>query len=232
VFKYDAELNQRLITAQTGPMKSMVAERWHLIIHKTLGRQLYDWQSDPAELNNVINTPAGQEAAATMLVKLNNNLSGMPVDTATALKEGESNSIQKQTDSSSVASRVNDSYRISANAGAKLNIEVRPEILKDVHGLDPVITIANSVGVPYQTCRNPGDDNLPAPGVSDPTPNTFDDICVSNGIRSNTSRSSNLEILVPGKPGSAIELTVRVGDWDGRKLKDINYRITAIPKQE
>jgi arylsulfatase A-like enzyme len=230
VFKYDAELNRRLITAQTGPMKSMVAERWHLIIHKTLGRQLYDWQSDPAEANNVINTPAGQEAAATMLVKLNNDLSGMPVETATALEEGESNAIQKQTDSSSVASRVNDSYRISANAGTKLNIEVRPEILQDVRGLDPVITIANAVGVPYQTCRNPGDDNLPAPGVSDPTPNMFDDICVNNGIPSNTTQSSDLEILVPGKAGSATELIVRVGDWDGRKLKDIDYRIAAIPK--
>ena len=230
VFKYDAELNRRLITAQTGPMKSMVAERWHLIIHKTLGRQLYDWQKDPAEANNVINTPAGQEAAATMLVKLNNDLSGMPVETTIALKEGESNSIQKQTDSSSVASRVNDSYRISANAGTKLNIEVRPQVLQDVRGLDPVITIANAVGVPYQTCRNPGDDHLPAPGVSDPTPNTFDDICVSNGIPSNTIQSSDLEILVPGKAGSATELIVRVGDWDGRKLKDIDYRITAIAK--
>ena len=230
VFKYDDELNQRLITAQTGPMKSIVGERWHLIIHEKLGRQLYDWRSDPGEINNVINTPAGQQAAASMLAKLSNDLSGMPLTTATALKEGESNFIQKQTGPD--ASRVNDSYRISADSGSKLNIEVLPETAKGVIALDPVITIGDSNGLPYQTCRNRGDDNLPAPGISDPTPDAFDDICVNNGIQPKTTQMSDLEILVPGKPGSTTELIVRVGDWNGRKLKSINYRIAAIPKQE
>jgi arylsulfatase A-like enzyme len=230
VFKYDPDLNKRLPTAQTGPMKSVVTERWHLIIHETLGRQLYDWKHDPTESNDLINTPAGQEAAANLLAQLNDDLSGAPVSTATSLGEGEANSVRKRTHSSLLAGMVNDSYRVSANPGSKLNIEVQPETLKLAITLDPVITIGDSSGRPYQTCRNRTDDNIPAPGVSDPTPDAFDDICVNSGM--SPGQSSDLEILVPGRTGSTTELLVRVGDRDGRKLKDVNYRITAVPKGE
>jgi arylsulfatase A-like enzyme len=34
-------------TTADGPMKSVVTTRWHLIVHKELGDQLYDWVHDP-----------------------------------------------------------------------------------------------------------------------------------------------------------------------------------------
>ena len=43
-------------------MKSVVTTRWHLIVHKELGDQLYDWIHDPGESNNLIShaaRPAG-----------------------------------------------------------------------------------------------------------------------------------------------------------------------------
>jgi arylsulfatase A-like enzyme len=50
-------------TAMDGDMRSLITPQWHLIWHEKFGEQLYDWVHDPAEMNNVINTPAGQAAA-------------------------------------------------------------------------------------------------------------------------------------------------------------------------
>ena len=50
-------------TTADGPMKSVVTTRWHLIVHKELGDQLYDWVHDPGETNNLIFTPLGQQVA-------------------------------------------------------------------------------------------------------------------------------------------------------------------------
>ena len=36
-------------TSSDGPMKSVMTSKWHLIVHKELGEQLYDWKSDPQE---------------------------------------------------------------------------------------------------------------------------------------------------------------------------------------
>ena len=224
VFKDDPSLDKRLMTAQTAPMKSLISDRWHLIIHKSLGRQLYDWQNDPIESNNLINTSTGQEAAANLLAGLNDDFSGKSV-----LQQGESNSSGKQDASLFVASDMNKSYRISVNAGSKLNIEVQPKTSYGTVAVDPVIAIADSSGRPYQSCRDLSDDHIPAPGIPDPTPNNFDDICVNSVVLSRDG-GAKLEILVPGKAGSIIELIVRVGDWEGRKLKGSSYRIVAISK--
>jgi len=48
-------------TTFDGPMKSIVTPHWHLIIHKDLGDQLYDWTHDVDESNNVIHTAVGQK---------------------------------------------------------------------------------------------------------------------------------------------------------------------------
>jgi len=34
-------------------MKSVVSPEWHYITHEKLGVELYDWQHDPGELNNL-----------------------------------------------------------------------------------------------------------------------------------------------------------------------------------
>ena len=36
-------VGQLVATTADGPMKSVVTTRWHLIVHKELGDQLYDW---------------------------------------------------------------------------------------------------------------------------------------------------------------------------------------------
>jgi hypothetical protein len=48
-------------------MRSLVTPQWHLITHEKMGNQLYDWIHDPAELNNLINTPEGHSIAAKLL---------------------------------------------------------------------------------------------------------------------------------------------------------------------
>jgi arylsulfatase A-like enzyme len=53
--------------AYTGAMRSLVTPQWHLITHEKMGNQLYDWIHDPAELNNLINTPEGHSIAAKLL---------------------------------------------------------------------------------------------------------------------------------------------------------------------
>lgn len=38
-------------------MQSMVSDKWHYIYHEKFGAQLYDWQLDKPELNNLSKTP-------------------------------------------------------------------------------------------------------------------------------------------------------------------------------
>jgi arylsulfatase A-like enzyme len=53
-------------TAMDGDMKSVLTPQWHLIEHRTLGDQLYNWVADPAEVNNLIQTPQGKVATQTL----------------------------------------------------------------------------------------------------------------------------------------------------------------------
>lgn len=43
-----------------GSMESMVSDKWHYIYHDKFGAQLYDWQNDKPELNNLAKTPDDQ----------------------------------------------------------------------------------------------------------------------------------------------------------------------------
>ncbi|MCC7354348.1 MAG: hypothetical protein IT330_11380, partial [Anaerolineae bacterium] len=47
------------LTAQ-GAIKSVLSPQWQYIEHETLGAELYDWQSDPAEAHNLIKDPQVQ----------------------------------------------------------------------------------------------------------------------------------------------------------------------------
>ena len=44
----------------------MVAPKWHLIEHQTLGNQLYDWLRDPDELNDVSSSPEGKKLSGEL----------------------------------------------------------------------------------------------------------------------------------------------------------------------
>jgi arylsulfatase A-like enzyme len=64
-------------SAISGSMKSLVQGPWHLIVHSTLGVQLYNWDNDPTEANNLVNTPAGHEVSRQLNDKIQ-NLIGEP----------------------------------------------------------------------------------------------------------------------------------------------------------
>lgn len=57
----DRALQGKIPIATDGWMKSVVSDRWQLILHEKLGPQLYDWKSDPHELSNRAGAMADEE---------------------------------------------------------------------------------------------------------------------------------------------------------------------------
>ena len=57
-------------TASSGAMRSLITPQWQLIVHQTLGTQLYAWTTDAGELNNRIDTEAGQATAFELRSRL------------------------------------------------------------------------------------------------------------------------------------------------------------------
>ena len=66
IVKADRAMEGKEPLATNGWMKSIISERWHLIMHEKDGDQIYDWKSDPDELKNLINTPEGRAARALL----------------------------------------------------------------------------------------------------------------------------------------------------------------------
>ncbi|MGH9504492.1 MAG: sulfatase [Terriglobales bacterium] len=215
-------------TTADGPMKSVVTARWHLIVHKELGDQLYDWVNDPGESNNLIYAPAGQQVASELNARLQGLLARSaepdPAPTAIALRNGSFNLEENKVRRGSTKA-MDDYYRVEAKSGSKLALEVRAEQSAPAVRLDPVIAIMDEHGQPYRTCRNPGDDHIPAPGIADPTPEAFDDICVNDDLDPGVNTDSRLEILVPEGRKSLVELNIRVSDWNGQSAAQLPYQM-------
>lgn len=57
-------------TSVDGDMSSIVTPEWHLIEHQTLGKQLYNWKTDPGESRNLINTPEGSAVAGSLELEM------------------------------------------------------------------------------------------------------------------------------------------------------------------
>jgi hypothetical protein len=121
--------------------------------------------------------------------------------------------------------RVDDYYHMEAHAGSTLVVDVSAQQLAPAVRLDPVIAIVDENGQPYQTCRNPGDDHTPEPGIADPTPDVFDDICVNDDINPGVNTDARLEILVPDGSKSLVELNIRVSDWNGQSGPGLPYQM-------
>jgi arylsulfatase A-like enzyme len=68
--KHEREAVWRVPSAVSGSMRSLVSRPWHLIVHQALGLQLYNWDKDPDESNNLTGTPAGRETAQQLVVKM------------------------------------------------------------------------------------------------------------------------------------------------------------------
>ena len=67
---HDKEADQLVPTATSGAMRTIIGPKWQLISHDTLGDQLYDWQRDPAEVNDLITTPEGKAAALKLKLEM------------------------------------------------------------------------------------------------------------------------------------------------------------------
>jgi arylsulfatase A-like enzyme len=68
--KQDKGIDPRIPTAVSGPMKSMATAQWHLIVHEKLGEQVYEWERDPGEIKDLIDTPEGRAAAAELRARI------------------------------------------------------------------------------------------------------------------------------------------------------------------
>ena len=66
----DRAMQGKIPLATDGWMSSVVSSQWQLIRHEKYGDQIYDWKADPAESNNLINTPRGRAAAAALAADL------------------------------------------------------------------------------------------------------------------------------------------------------------------
>ena len=62
----DRAMQGKIPIAADGWMKSAVSPEWQLIRHEKYADQMYDWKADPAESMNLINTPRGRAAAASL----------------------------------------------------------------------------------------------------------------------------------------------------------------------
>lgn len=230
--KQDRSAESLVPMAVAGPMKSLMTPQWHLIVHKRLGIQLYDWVHDPGEMNNLIYTSAGVAAARTLFVQMEDVLTRTAPPSRTSLIRA-AMPLGDKTVAEPVRDRttqpVNHFYHLIAMAGDRVTVEIRHN-LRPPNGLDPVLTIEGGDGELFQSCRNPGDDHIVPPGISDPTPDAFDDVCINDDIDPGGTRDSQLELLVPGNAGSPLEVYVRVSDWDGGSgmKKSYNIAVTGL----
>jgi arylsulfatase A-like enzyme len=202
-----------------GPMKSLITADWQLITHAKFGSQLFRYATDPGETRDLFHSPESQDKAGDLLLRLQNAISGSAALTQ-AVRVGDGAHTFES----------GKSYRTDALAGSVLQMRLsnsssnqKPLTAESAEGPQSslrsalskfVITIVDKKAKVFQSCRNYDDDNIPKPGIADPTPREFDDLCV-DPIASNGSR---LEILVPGARGTPVELYLRVSDWDGKAV--------------
>jgi hypothetical protein len=236
--KEDLAAEKIVPTSMVGPMKSILSGQWHLIVHKSLGDQLYDWAHDARETTNLILSPEGQGVAGKLSSQMRDLLAQSLPEVAAGLRlsavslhSGVPVASAEPVHSSS-RKPADDYYRLEADAGSIVSIEVATEKPVPADAFDPVVEIEAASGDPLQSCRNPGDDHMRSPGVPDPTPSAFDDVCLNDDANPDLSRDSRLELLVPGETGAWVQLYVRVSDWDGRGRTDLSYHIAVTGMKE
>jgi arylsulfatase A-like enzyme len=190
--------------SMNGAMKSLSTSQWELIAHEKLGNQLYNYARDPGEKVDRFGSAQFQQVAGELLMQMQAAVSDEnSLRSAAPLAIGTTKSV----------AAANGLYRMTGGPGETLDIELR--MAHPRAAFKPVLSVFGSDGSLFQTCENPGDDDIEAPGVPDPTPGEFDDLCMNNISRKG---SSEIEILVPAASRTPVELYVRVSDWDGRTL--------------
>ena len=228
--KEDVAAEKIVPTSMVGPMKSLLSGQWHLIVHKSLGDQLYDWAHDASESTNLIHSPEGQAVAGKLSSKIRDLLSQSSPDVAAGLRRSAVSLhdglpiAPAERGHTSSRTPVGDYYQMQADAGSIVTVEVSAQKPALANTLDPVVEIEGASGELLQSCRNPSDDHIPPPGTPDPTPDAFDDVCMNDDINP-ANRNSRLELQVPADAGSRVQMYVRVSDWDGRGGTKMSYSI-------
>jgi hypothetical protein len=115
-----------------------------------------------------------------------------------------------------------DFYSFSAIAGSVVTVEIIAQRSPVLGPLDSVIEIVDGNESRLQTCRDPGNDNPPAPIIPDPTPAAFDDPCVDDDLLLGSINDSKLEFL----PSSSGTFFLHVLDFRGDGRPDLQYRIS------
>lgn len=69
--KRDVLADQKIPTATTGSMATLITEHWQLIVHQRSDAQLYDWTRDPGETNDLAKTPEGKSVINNLLQEIN-----------------------------------------------------------------------------------------------------------------------------------------------------------------
>jgi arylsulfatase A-like enzyme len=199
-----------------GPMKSVLTPEWQLVTHAKFGNQLFNYAKDAGETHDGFRSADSQGVAGDLALGLQQAIAGA-AGNAQQIGIGTTNVDSDKT------------YRIDAPAGSVVQIQVvhdATEKLLTAEGAKdsqraqstaflPVITVSGRDGEVLQSCRNYGDEHIPKPGIADPTPQAFDDLCVNTTVAAGDSR---LDISVPGKRGTPVELYLRITDWDGRAV--------------
>jgi hypothetical protein len=219
-------------TSTTGAMKSLITPQYHLIMHENLGAQLYDWVHDQREEKNLAGTPDGSTTAVNLSGALRQMMgkSAPPALTERIAAASPFHDGVLDVDPAHSAGKneqqVSDYYRIMVAPGSKVTVAVAAQALRPASEMDPVLAIQDAQGTVLNSCRNPGDDHLKAPAVSDATPEAFDDLCIDDDPRAGI-HDPELQFEVPPGTNSPVELYVHVLDWNPGMEKRKNYRLTV-----
>ena len=150
------------------------------------------------------------------------------IATATPLSNGTfSASISPYIDSKTgIANPDTDYFKLQAQGGATVTVEITAKRLKSPSPLDSVIEIVDASGTRLHTCNNTEDDDATLPIVVDATPLGYDDECINDDIETGVIQDSKLTIRVPGALGSQTSFYVHVLDFSGSARPDMVYRIS------
>jgi len=179
-----------------------------------------------------VETPAGREVHSRLLLEiekvLSHSLFEAPESQTAFFPVSLGQSVNRESDRQPSEGKIGwpDYFKIDAKVGDIVSIEVR-SIAGIRQEFDPSVMVYDLNDHIYQTCRNPGDDHVPPPGLSDKTPEAFDDICWNDDADPLTDTNSKLEVMVPGKAGESVSLYLRVSDWNGAARSPRKYTLTA-----
>jgi len=148
------------------------------------------------------------------------------IATATPLTNGSFSATISPYSDPSTNKADGDYYRLTANPGSTVSVDVFAERLSPPSPLDPVIEILNSAGTPFATCKDPASAYLSPPLVADPNPFDCNNSCINDDDPGTGTTDSSLSFQVPGAGGgAALTFYLHVLDFRGDARPDMQYQL-------